>query len=235
MIIKISIVLPIHNEFHNLSDLLNQWNNELNKVKSITYEFVLVEDGSTDGTKELVIQLEKIFPIINLSAKLKRGYSRAVLDGIRAATGDYILCTDSDNQIKVKSLIDNLNNLPGDNEFLLGIRFPRNDPLIRIVYSKLFKLLHNILFRSKISDPSCPFVIGKSEEFKKLPESLLLKCREGFWWAFTAVCIKFNIKIKETKIQHFERRYGNSGYSIKKIPLIATRNIIGLFLIKFLK
>jgi glycosyltransferase involved in cell wall biosynthesis len=235
LIIKISIVLPIHNEFHNLSDLLNQWNNELNKVKSITYEFVLVEDGSTDGTKELVIQLEKIFPIINLSAKLKRGYSRAVLDGIRAATGDYILCTDSDNQIKVKSLIDNLNNLPGDNEFLLGIRFPRNDPLIRIVYSKLFKLLHNILFRSKISDPSCPFVIGKSEEFKKLPESLLLKCREGFWWAFTAVCIKFNIKIKETKIQHFERRYGNSGYSIKKIPLIATRNIIGLFLIKFLK
>ena len=235
MIIKISIVLPIHNEFHNLSDLLNQWNNELNKVKSITYEFVLVEDGSTDGTKELVIQLEKIFPIINLSAKIKRGYSRAVLDGIRAATGDYILCTDSDNQIKVKSLIDNLNNLPGDNEFLLGIRSPRNDPLIRIVYSKLFKLLHNILFRSKILDPSCPFVIGKSEEFKKLPESLLLKCREGFWWAFTAVCIKFNIKIKETKIQHFERRYGNSGYSIKKIPLIATRNIIGLFLIKFLK
>jgi glycosyltransferase involved in cell wall biosynthesis len=235
LIIKISIVLPVHNEFHNLSDLLNQWNNELNKVKSITYEFVLVEDGSTDGTKELIIRLEKIFPIINLSAKLKRGYSRAVLDGIRAATGDYILCTDSDNQIKVKSLIDNLSNLPGDNEFLLGIRSPRNDPLIRIVYSKLFKLLHNILFRSKISDPSCPFVIGKSEEFKKLPESLLLKCREGFWWAFTAVCIKFNIKIKETKIQHFERRYGNSGYSIKKILLIAARNIIGLFLIKFLK
>ena len=107
---KISIVLPIHNEFHNLSNLLSEWNKELTKVKSITYEFVLVEDGSTDGTKELIIQLEKIFPIINLSAKLKRGYSRAVLDGIRAATGDYILCTDSDNQIKVKSLIDNLNN-----------------------------------------------------------------------------------------------------------------------------
>ena len=154
---------------------------------------------------------------------------------LATTTGDYILCTDSDNQIKVKSLIDNLNNLPGDNEFLLGIRSPRKDPWIRIVYSKLFKLLHNILFRSKILDPSCPFVLGKSKEFKKLPESLLLKCREVFWWAFTAVCIKFNIQIKETKIQHFERKYGNSGYNIKKIPLIATRNIIGLFLIKFLK
>lgn len=235
MTIKISIVLPIHNEFHNLSNLLSDWNKELAKVKSITYEFVLVEDGSTDGTKELIIELEKKFPIINLSKKLKRGYSKAVLDGIKSATGNYIFCTDSDNQIKVKSLIDNLNNLPEDNEFLLGIRSPRKDPWIRIVYSKLFKILHSILFRSKISDPSCPFVLGKSEEFKKLPENLLLKCREGFWWAFTAVCVKFNIKIKETKIYHFERKYGNSGYNIKKIPLIAIRNIIGLFLIKFSK
>jgi glycosyltransferase involved in cell wall biosynthesis len=233
--IKISIVLPIHNEFHNLSNLLSAWNKELAKVKSITYEFVLVEDGSTDGTKELIIELEKKFPIINLSAKIKRGYSKAVLDGIKSATGNYIFCTDSDNQIKVKSLIDNLNNLPEDNEFLLGIRSPRKDPWIRIIYSKLFKILHNILFRSKISDPSCPFVLGKSEEFKKLPENLLLKCREGFWWAFTAVCIKFNVKIKETKILHFDRKYGNSGYNIKKIPLIAIRNIIGLFLIKFSK
>ena len=235
MTIKISIVLPIHNEFHNLSNLLSAWNKELAKVKSITYEFVLVEDGSTDGTKELIIELEKKFPIINLSAKIKRGYSKAVLDGIKSATGNYIFCTDSDNQIKVKSLIDNLNNLPEDNEFLLGIRSPRKDPWIRIIYSKLFKILHNILFRSKISDPSCPFVLGKSEEFKKLPENLLLKCREGFWWAFTAVCIKFNVKIKETKILHFDRKYGNSGYNIKKIPLIAIRNIIGLFLIKFSK
>jgi glycosyltransferase involved in cell wall biosynthesis len=233
--IKISIVLPIHNEFHNLSNLLSAWNKELAKVKSITYEFVLVEDGSTDGTKELIIELEKKFPIINLSAKIKRGYSKAVLDGIKSATGNYIFCTDSDNQIKVKSLIDNLNNLPEDNEFLLGIRSPRKDPWIRIIYSKLFKILHNILFRSKISDPSCPFVLGKSEEFKKLPENLLLKCREGFWWAFTAVCIKFNVKIKETKILHFDRKHGNSGYNIKKIPLIAIRNIIGLFLIKFSK
>lgn len=234
MSIKFSIIFPIHNEFHTLRNLLDEWSKELNKVKSINYEFVLVEDGSTDGSKELISQLEKIFPVINLSAKHKRGYSMAVLDGIRFATGDYILCTDSDNQIKVKSLIDNLNNLPGDNEFLLGIRSPRKDNLIRVIYSKLFKILHNILFRSTITDPSCPFVIGKSEEFKKLPESLLLKCREGFWWAFTAVCIKFNIKIKETKIQHFERKHGNSSYNIKNILSIAIRNTVGLILIKFL-
>lgn len=234
MTTKISIVFPIYNEYDNLSNLLSDWNEELVKIQSINYEFILVEDGSTDGTKELIIDLEKKFPIKNLSQESKRGYAKAVLEGIKASSGDYILCTDSDNQIKVKSLIENLNNLPDCNEFLLGIRSPRKDPIIRIIYSNLFKILHKILFKSKIIDPSCPFVIGKSKEFKKIPENLLLKCPEGFWWAFTAVCIKSNIRIKETPIKHFERKHGKSIYSIKQIPLIAARNILGLFLIKFL-
>ena len=71
----------------------------------------------------------KIFPI-------KRGYSKAVLDGVSEAKGDFILCTDGDNQIKVESLLENINNLPKKNEFIFGTRHPRNDPLNRIFYSK---------------------------------------------------------------------------------------------------
>ena len=90
----ISIVLPVHNELLNLRSLIESWNSELKKISSIEYEFVIVEDGSTDGTKELIEELEKKFPIINLSSEKKRGYSQAVLDGIKASNGDYILCTD---------------------------------------------------------------------------------------------------------------------------------------------
>ena len=79
------------------------------KNSSIEYEFVIVEDGSTDGAKELIEELEKNFLIINLSFEKKIGYSQAVLDGIKTSNEDYILCTDSDNQIKVYSLFDLLN------------------------------------------------------------------------------------------------------------------------------
>ena len=50
-----------------------------------------------------------------------------------------------------------------------------------------------MLFYSKLSDPSCPFVIGEKETYTKLPENLLLKMREGFWWGFVGV-VKKKIK-----------------------------------------
>ena len=99
---KISIIFPIHNEYENLTILIKEWDSELKKISNINYEFVLVEDGSTDGTKELIKELKNKYPIVNLSSDKIRGYGKAVLDGIIGSTGDFILCTDSDNQIKVK-------------------------------------------------------------------------------------------------------------------------------------
>tara|TARA_B110000503_G_scaffold138203_1_gene223928 strand:+ start:588 stop:1295 length:708 start_codon:yes stop_codon:yes gene_type:complete len=231
----ISIVLPIHNEFLNLKILVSEWHYKLKDIRDFKFEFVLVEDGSTDGTKELITELEKNFPIINLSSEKKRGYSQAVLDGIKASNGSYILCTDSDNQIKVNSLIENIKNLPGNDIFLFGSRTPRNDPIHRIIYSKMFKVLHDLLFRSNLSDPSCPFVLGRKETFNKLPEEFLLKMREGFWWGFVAVSKKKQINFNEVQIKHFKRSEGNAGYQLNQMPGIILRNTIGLFKIKFSK
>ena len=229
---SISIVLPVHNEKDNLETLILDWNTSL-KSKRIDHEFVLVEDGSTDGTKNIILDLEKKYPIINLSQNEKRGYSLAVMDGIYSATKEYVLCTDSDNQIKVKSLIDNLNNFPEEHEFLIGFRNPRNDPFNRIIYSKLFKLLHDLIFNSKLKDPSCPFVIGKKSTFVKLNKNKLLLMKEGFWWGFVGVCCIEKIKINEVSIDHFKRESGQAGYKLKNLLGIIVRNIIGIIKIKF--
>ena len=232
---KLSIVLPIHNEYENLNSLLTEWYKELKKISHISFEFVLVEDGSTDGTKELIKKLENVYPILNLSSEKKRGYTRAVLDGITSSSGDYILCTDSDNQIKVKSLIDNISKLPEENFFLIGYRNPRRDPINRIIYSKLFKTLHIILFKTKLKDPSCPFVIGKKETFNLLPKNLLNMMTEGFWWGFIATCSKMKVGLREVSIEHFGRENGVASYGLLKLPGIILRNTIGLFKIRFSK
>lgn len=228
----ISIVLPIHNEFLNLKILINEWHEKLKEINNFKFEFVIVEDGSTDGSKELIIELEKKFPIKNLSSENKRGYGKAVLDGIQASNGDYILCTDSDNQIKVNSLIENIKNLPVGNRFLFGARTPRNDPIHRKIYSKLFKILHDLLFKSGLSDPSCPFVLGEKKLFHKLPKKSLLQMKEGFWWGFVAVSKKMDIYFDEVKIEHFKRSNGDAGYKLSQMPSIIIRNTIGLFKIK---
>jgi len=105
--INISIVFPVHNEEETLEELLTDWYEKLNK-NNINFEFVIVEDGSKDRTKEIIKNLEKKFPIINLSQNERRGYSKAVVEGIKNSTKNYILCTDSDGQIKADSLLENL-------------------------------------------------------------------------------------------------------------------------------
>ena len=232
---KISIVFPIYNEYENLKQLMKEWNDGLTKLSNYSFEFVLVEDGSTDGTKELIKELETNYPILNLSSEKKRGYTKAVLEGIYSSKGDYILCTDSDNQIRVNSLIENIENFPKDQSFLIGFRNPRKDSLNRILYSKLFKILHNILFNSKLRDPSCPFVIGQKKTFELLPKNHLNMMKEGFWWGFVATCKKKNISFKEVPIDHYERKKGAAGYGLVNLPGIIVRNVFGLLKIKFSK
>jgi glycosyltransferase involved in cell wall biosynthesis len=229
----ISIVFPVHNEIDNLEKLISSWHKSLSE-NNIDHEFVIVEDGSTDGTIDLIKKLELSYPIINLSQKEKRGYSKAVVDGINNSSKKFILCTDSDNQIKVDSLIENFNCLPEENEFLIGYRNPRKDPWNRLIYSQLFKVLHNVLFQSKLKDPSCPFVLGLNSTFKKLDNENLLLMKEGFWWGFVAISLKTKIKFIQKPIVHFERLEGEAGYQLKNLPGIIFRNILGLIKIKFL-
>ncbi|MDB9714167.1 hypothetical protein OAA63_00010 [Candidatus Pelagibacter ubique] len=56
----ISIILPVFNEIKNLEHILSIWNKYLNE-KEISHEFVICEDGSTDGAKELITKIEKKF------------------------------------------------------------------------------------------------------------------------------------------------------------------------------
>ena len=68
----ISIVLPVHNEVLNLKNLIEEWDAELKKISAIEFEFVIVEDGSTDGTKELIIELESKYSVVNLISEKKQ-------------------------------------------------------------------------------------------------------------------------------------------------------------------
>ena len=167
-----------------------------------------------------------------MKSEEKRGYSKAVLDGIYHAKNKYICCIDGDNQIRVESLIQNIPNIPKVGEFVIGKRSPRVDSLKRIIYSKLFKLIHDMIIHSGLSDPSCPFVIGRKEDFFKLPKKLLLRMREGFWWGFVAICKKKKINLREVEVKHFKREFGEAGYQLINLPGIIFRNIFGLIKIK---
>ena len=226
----LSIILPVFNEVKSLEHVISSWSKYLIE-KKITHEFVICEDGSTDGTKELIGKLEKIYIISNQSSKDRRGYGKGVISGIIAAKYEFILCIDSDGQC----MPDSFNEFFRDRniaDILIGNRKPRMDPKIRIIYSKLFKLIHDYLFNSKIQDPSCPYVLARKDIYKKLINKLSFM-REGFWWGFVGAAKMYKLKFHQINIIHYERYDGSTVvYKFSKMPMIIFRNILGLIKLK---
>ncbi|MDB3932070.1 glycosyltransferase family 2 protein [Candidatus Pelagibacter sp.] len=226
----ISIILPVYNEVKSLEYVVSNWSKYLEQ-KKIIHEFVICEDGSTDGTKELIKILEKNYSISNQSVKNRRGYGQGVIAGIKAAQFEFILCIDSDGQCMPDSFEEFLKNKNAA-DILIGNRKPRNDPIIRIIYSKLFKYVHDFLFKSKIKDPSCPYVFAKKNIFLSLIHKLTYM-REGFWWGFVGAAKMVNLKFYQIDIVHFQRYDGSTVvYKFSKMPMIIIRNIIGLIKLK---
>ena len=234
---ELSVIFPIYNEEKTIKKTLLEWNNVLTKL-SINFEMIIAEDGSTDKTKEILYKLisknKKKF-VSNIKIK-KRGYAEAVRSSINIAKGNYILSIDSDGQCdpndfkkfwKKRSFLDN--------GVLLGNRFKRKDNLQRLIMSKIFLILHRILFFSNIKDPSCPYVFCKRSLFKKINPYLKFMV-EGFWWVFVAICLKKKIKIYQINVNHRIRLKGETNvFHLNKIPMIAIRNIFGLIKLKFIK
>lgn len=228
---SLSIILPTHNEVKSLEFVITKWSEYLKKTK-IKHEFVVCEDGSTDGTKELVLKLMKKYPIVNETSKDRRGYGGGVLAGINTSNMEYILCIDSDGQCLPDSFNDiwsNRNNA----DVVIGNRKPRLDPFFRKVYSFLFLVLHRIIFPSKIKDPSCPYILAKKETYMSLRKYLSFM-REGFWWGFVGAALKKKLTIIQFDIVHYDRYDGSSVvYKLSKMPGIIIRNIVGLIKLRF--
>ena len=89
---NLSIILPVHNEVGSLERVVSEWDSSLHKIPGLHHVFIICEDGSTDGTKELIIELEHRYSIVKNSVPWRRGYGQAVCDGIMLSETDYVLC-----------------------------------------------------------------------------------------------------------------------------------------------
>jgi len=224
---NLSLILPVHNEVDALERVVSEWDASLRKILGLHHVFIVCEDASTDGTKELIIELERRYSIVKNSVPWRRGYAQAVCDGIRLCETDYVLCIDSDGQIGPNQM-NEVWDRRSEDRFLIGWRCPRLDPSIRLIYSRLFKLYHGLLFPNRLHDPSCPFVFGSTKLLKRMAP-LLVYMKEGFWWGFVGACWKLKIPIEEIPIRHRARFAGRTHvYNLGQMPGIIIRNGVGL-------
>lgn len=196
----ISIILPVYNEENNIKNVISNITGFFNK-KKLDFEIIAVDDGSKDKTGEI---LESYKNIAVVTHDKNIGYGAALRSGFNVAKGDLIFFMDSDNQFDISDF-DLLRKEINSCDFVVGYRQKRQDPLHRIVYAQIFRLIARIFFRIKVKDVDCAFKLFKSHVLSgmQLKQSGSLINLEIF--SFSR---RKGYKFTEVPVRHFPRKEG---------------------------
>ncbi len=202
--VKLSIVIPVYNEKDTLNTLLT-------RVEAVDYEkeIVLVDDCSTDGTREIVENYKSKKGYTVLIHPLNRGKGAALRTGFAQASGDIIIIQDADLEYDPKDygkLLEPI--LDGRADVVYGSRFLGGPHRVLFFWHYLgnmaLTLLSNMLTNLNLTDMETCYKVFT----RQVLESITLKCdRFGFEPEFTCKVSKRNFRIYEVPISYSGRDY----------------------------
>jgi dolichol-phosphate mannosyltransferase len=225
--IAVDVVMPVHNEVEGIEDVLREWT-DMGVAHSIDVRIVVSEDGSDDGTPELLDRLQASYPLLALTGGPRKGYSQAVIDGIRASDAPWVCCVDSDGQCDPADL-PRLLAVRDSGDVIKGVRSPRNDTLARKVMSGAFKTVYGDLIGVHLKDPSCPYVVMSGSTARKIAEDAGVLLPQGYWWEFHARRKRLGFTVFEVPVAHRVRASGATRvYRPSRVPRIAAVHLRGL-------
>ena len=166
--IKISILIPVYNEEATIISLLKSVQKEIGKIRTVTFEIIVIDDYSRDNTSKLLRENETLFNHM-ISLEKNQGKGGAILRGLEKAKGEYILFQDADleyNPKDYKALIRPI--LDFDVDVVMGSRFVAPQ-FTRVHYfwhkvgNRALTLIFNILNNTTFTDIySCYLLYRKS-------------------------------------------------------------------------
>ena len=204
----LSIVVPMYNEEENVTQLINGIHKSL---RGYNYQIVLIDDGSTDGTREKIRALKD--PRIHLIALKKNyGQSLALAAGFDYAEGEYIITMDGDLQNDPNDLPRMLPYvLDGSYDVVAGIRADRQDPWIKKIPSAIANALVRRISKLDIKDNGCALKIFTRETARELN---LYGEMHRF---ITLLAYLEGGRIKQVPVNHFPRQAGVSKYGLGRV------------------
>ena len=213
--LSLSVVLPAYNEAKNIKRTVTEAVSYAERSFN-DYEVIVVNDGSTDGTGEIVEELTLADPKIILVNHAKNsGYGAALRSGFDRASLDYLFLMDSDGQFDISDIE---RFLPFINTFdiIVGYREKRADPAIRSLNTWLYHLYVELLFGLRMRDMDCAFKM-----FTRRAYEAVKPIKSGGALFSAELIIKWKRKgfsIKEVPVRHFPRKFGRqTGANVRVI------------------
>ncbi len=199
---KLSILIPIYNERSTVLDIIH-------RVQAVPFdkEIIAVDDGSTDGTRNLLPQAEKDGVIV-LYHERNQGKGAAIRTGLKRATGDIVVIQDADLEYDprdYKQLVEPI--MEGRAKVVYGSRFlgPRMAMFFwHMLANKALTLMTNILYDAILSDMETGYKAFRADVLKNMT---LRSRRFDFEPEVTAKVLKRGIRIFEVPISYYGREY----------------------------
>lgn len=208
---KITVIVPAFNEIDTIEEILRRVQN-----MNMADEILVVDDGSTDGTRELLRDLDGAGPVRVIFHEVNMGKGAAVTTGMKNARGDVMIIQDADLEYDPRDypklfqpLEENIADVVYGSRFLGGPRRPAM--FWHMVANKLLTLLTNILYNNILTDMETGYKVFRREVVK----DITIHARSfDFEPEFTAKILKKKVRIYEIPISFNPRDY-SEGKKIK--------------------
>jgi glycosyltransferase involved in cell wall biosynthesis len=210
---EISIVIPLFNEEESLPELM-AWIDRVCKTNNYTYEVIMVDDGSTDNSWQIVTQLQQQYPAVK-GIKFQRNYgkSAALYEGFKGATGDAVFTMDADLQDSPDEIPSMYNMLMQENyDLISGWKKVRYDnTFTKNIPSKFYNWTARKASGIKLHDFNCGLKVYKKKVIKSIEVY-------GEMHRYIPVLAKWSgfKKIGEKVVEHRARQYGVTKFGLSR-------------------
>lgn len=225
----LTLLLPVYNEAESIEKTIRRYHKIM--TEKMSCDILICEDGSTDGTKEILIRLEKELNLTLIMGDKRKGYPKAAKDALSNVKTPLVFFIDSDGQYDPEEFWKGIQFFP-QYDILIGRRRIQNEKFYRIALTRGFNFLLRIIFHLPTHDADCGFRIIKKEVIDAIVNDIHF-LPYSFTAEFLVRAHHMGFKMKEMEIEHFGREFGESQvYPVSKLPKIVLAQIIGLIKLK---
>jgi len=226
----VSIVIPVYNEDESLPELCS-WIDRVVKANNLSCEIILVDDGSTDNSWEVIKELRRGDPCIR-GIRFQRNYgkSAALNEGFKAAEGEVVITMDADMQDSPDEIPELRRMIMEDNfDLVSGWKKVRHDPISKTLPSKFFNWTTARVSRIQLHDFNC----GLKAYRRKVIKSIEVYGEMHRYIPVIAKWAGFR-RIGEKVVQHRARKYGHTkfgglGRGLKGLLDLASITFVGKY------
>jgi glycosyltransferase involved in cell wall biosynthesis len=205
----LSIFFPAYNDSGTIASLVIT---ALRTARRLTpdHEVIVVNDGSKDGTAEILEELASIYPQVRVvHHEQNRGYGGALRSGFATATRELVFYTDGDAQYDPSEMEALWRRFDDSVDLVNGYKISRSDPLHRIIIGRIYHHTVKLLFGLTVRDVDCDFRMMRRSIF----DTVHLEKNSG------VICLEMmkkitdaGFRIAEVPVHHYHRAYGRSQF-----------------------